>query len=142
MKRLVIALLAALPAGAYACGQQGPMGMMGHGMPGPHPGGPGMLLGAGFYGILAALGYWVLQHAAKETENCVKRAGKTVAWVLIVFGLLGLLCGVMGHIKANCQCKAKCEMQEAGGGGQAGGPAEPQTIQVQVKTVKGEAKKK
>lgn len=140
MKKLVIALLAALPAGAYACGPQGPMGgMMMHGR---MPGHPGMLLGAGLYGVLAALGYWVLQHASKETESCVRRAGKTVAWVLIVFGLLGLLCGVMGHIKANCPCKAKCEMQEAAGGGQAGGPADPQTIQVQVKTVKAEAKKK
>ncbi len=44
------------------------------------------------FALLAAIGYWVLQHAAgnKEAEVYVKRTGQTVGWALLVISLLGV----------------------------------------------------
>lgn len=103
-KLMIVALLAALPVGAQAMG----MGMdcMHGGMRPPHP--MGLHLAIMLYAVMAALGFWVLQRAAKETENCVRRPGKTVAWFLMLFGLLGMLCALVSHVKANCACSKKC----------------------------------
>lgn len=106
MKKLILlTLLAALPAGAQAMG----MDCMHGGMRPPHP--MGLHLAIMLYAVMAALGFWVLQRAAKETESCVRRPGKTVAWFLMLFGLLGMLCALASHVKKNCACSKKCGME-------------------------------
>ncbi|OGR78563.1 MAG: hypothetical protein A2X32_04740 [Elusimicrobia bacterium GWC2_64_44] len=135
MKKLtILALLAALPAGAHAMGMGGGWhgGMYG-GMRPPHP--MGLHLALMLYALMAALGYWVLRHAAAETEKSVRVAGKTVAWFLLVFGLAGMLCALGSHIKSNCGCNKKCGWQEAQGA-EASGPAAPAAVNVQVKVEK------
>ena len=97
MKILIAMLLVAAPAAAQA------MGMHGGGM----HGGAGIHLAVGVYAVLAVLGYWVLQHSAKETVNYVRKTGQVLAWALIVIGLLGVLCGMAAHAKMsakNCRC--------------------------------------
>jgi len=151
MKKLMTVVLLAIPAGAQAAWMHSGMreGMR------FGPPAAGLHFAVALYALLAALGYWVLQHAAKETAASVRRAGKTVAWLLLVTGVCGLLCGVAAHVKRNSCCH-KCAVQaaggqeeqelQAGGGGKAewheakeagaaGGPAQ-QTIKVQVKTEK------
>ena|GEM_PF-5513146 len=59
------------------------------------------------YSLVAALGYWVMQHAAKETANCVKRTGSVLGTVLVVIGLLGVLCGAASHVRKSL-CKKSC----------------------------------
>ena len=123
MIKILAVLLVSLPAGAQAMGMHGNM----RGFP-PEA---SVHLGVGLYAVLAALGYWVLQHAAKETANYSKRAGQLVGWVLIVAGLAGLLCGIAAHAKmAGCH---KCE-----GPGQMmmqreGLPGMPENMEVMVK---------
>lgn len=117
MNKLIAAIISVLPAAAYAYGEV-PGGSLGPAIPGA-PMGPGPLVGYGAFagpggpmgpacgafapilicGVLAALGYWVLQHAAKETGSLVKRTGIAVGMTLVVIGLLGLLCGVGAHAR-------------------------------------------
>lgn len=104
MKKLLIVLLLGAPAAAHAMGAHG-MRMCGQSSVGTH-------FAAALYALMAALGYWVLQHAAKETADYVKRAGQGVGWLLLVMGLLGLLCGVTSHVKKYACC--------GGGGGDTG----------------------
>lgn len=90
MKILISLFLVALPAAAQACGAQG--------------GGQG---GCGFApfllsSVIAALGYWVLQHSGKETAAYVKRTGLAVGLALIAIGLLGLMCTLGSHVKKSC----------------------------------------
>ena len=103
MKRIVTILLVSLPAGAQA------MGM--HGNTGGCAPTDSVHLAVGLYALLAALGYWVLQHAAKETANYSKRAGQLVGWVLIAAGLAGLLCGVAAHAR-KAGCSNQCGWQD------------------------------
>lgn len=44
------------------------------------------------FALLAAVGYWVLQHAAKEKEAevYIKRTGQVVGWALLLISLLGV----------------------------------------------------
>lgn len=91
MKILIAMLVASLPAAAQACG----MGTPG----GEQCGNAGVHAATALYAVLAILGYWVLQHAAKETAKYVKRAGTIAGMTLVVIGLLGFLCGVRSHIK-------------------------------------------
>jgi hypothetical protein len=86
MKILIGLFLLGLPAAAQAGG----MGGCGHGC--GHA-------ATGLYAVLAALGYWVFQHASKETGCCVKPTGSVVGMALVIIGLLGLLCGVGSHVK-------------------------------------------
>jgi len=135
MKKLaILALLAALPAAANAmgmgCGMHG--GMHG-GMRPPHP--MGLHLALMLYALMAALGYWVLRHAAAETAKSVRVAGKTVAWFLMVFGLAGMLCALGSHIKRNACCGKSCGWHDAQGA-EASGPADPAAVNVQVKVEK------
>ena len=110
--------LVALPAAAQATGMYG--GEL-HGEACP----VGMHLAAILYAGVAALGYWVLQHADKDTRGLVKKTGQVVAWTLIVLGLLGFLCGVGSHItKAAGKCGGKCPSGMMDGG-QAGGGGQP-----------------
>lgn len=127
MKKLaIIALLAALPAAAHAMG-------MGYGMHGgmrpPHP--MGLHLALALYALMAALGYWVLRHAAAETVKSVRVAGKTVAWFLLVFGLAGMLCALGSHVRRNCDCGKKCAWTDA-----RGGTADPAAVSTQTKMEK------
>ena len=121
MKWFITALLVALPAAAQAMGMHG-----GEGRAGAAP--IGMHLVTVLYAGVAALGYWVLQHADKDTRGLVKKTGQVVAWTLIVLGLLGFLCGVGAHVAgAAKKCGGKCpsEMmagEQAGGGGQQAQP--------------------
>ena len=89
MKILIALLLVSVPAAAQACGMSGGCGCCG---------GSWGHAAAVLYALLAALGYWVLQHAGKETTNLVKKTGTVVGMTLVVIGLLGLLCGVGSHI--------------------------------------------
>lgn len=109
IKKLIAVLLVAMPAGAQAMG-------MHDGMRGCAPG-MGMHLAAGLYAVLAALGYLVLQHAAKDAVNYSKRAGQVVGWVLIVAGLGGLLCGIANHARtASCnRCAGQGQMMQREG---------------------------
>ena len=92
MKILIAMLLVAAPAAAQAMGMRGGNGCHG----------AGIHLAVGLYALLAALGYWVLQHSAKETAGYIKRTGQALGWALIVTGLLGVLCGVVSHAKSIC----------------------------------------
>lgn len=97
MKLLIALALVCLTSSAQAMG----MGMHGGGHPGAMHG------AIALYAVLAALGYWVLQHAMKETANLVKRTGAVVGLLLVVIGLAGMLCGVGSHIKNSmgaCEC--------------------------------------
>lgn len=108
MKGLITVFLLALPAAAQAMGGEG--GGAGCG------GSCGQAVAA-VYAILAALGYWVMHTACKETSNCVKKIGHVVGSVLVIIGLLGLLCGVGSHIKKSMKsCGGKCgsEMGQSG----------------------------
>ena len=69
------------------------------------------------YAVLAALGYWVLQHAWKETASLIKRTGAVVGLLLVVIGLAGILCGVGSHMKRNYACCENPEMRMRGGPG-------------------------
>lgn len=102
MKVLTGILLLSSPAAAQSMGMPN----------GPCACGPSTatLLAAAVYAILAAIGYWVLQHADKETHNCVKRTGATVGAVLAIVGLIGLLCGVASHIKTAAAPQRSCGM--------------------------------
>lgn len=91
MKILIAMLVASLPAAAQACG----MGLTG----GDQCSTAGVHAATALYAVLAILGYWVLQHAAKETLKYVKRSGTILGMMLVVIGLLGFLCGVRSHIK-------------------------------------------
>lgn len=82
------------------------------------------------YILLAPLGYWVMQHAAKQKdEPCVKRAGLIVAYALMAISLLGVLCGLWGHMRAYSKCRCgdgmmmQVDVQTMRGGmhGQMGG---------------------
>ncbi|MDO8805896.1 MAG: hypothetical protein Q7R35_15865 [Elusimicrobiota bacterium] len=93
MKILISLFLVSLPAAAQACGMSGGVGQGGgQGCGGGHA-------AVAVYAALAVLGYWILQHAAKETATYVKRAGVTVGMTLVVISLFGFLCGVRAHIK-------------------------------------------
>lgn len=122
MKWFITVLLVALPAAAQAMGMR-----MGGGHGGPSP--ASMHLVTVLYAAVAALGYWVLQHADKDTRGFVKKTGYLVAWTLIVLGLMGFLCGVGAHMtNAVSKCGGKCpeEMmqgEQAGGGGWQAQPA-------------------
>ena len=107
MKLLTALLLTAAPAAAQAMEMHG-------GMPGRGPG-IGIHLAVALYALLAALGYWVLQHSAREAANYVKRAGQTLGWALIVIGLLGVLCGLASHARSMGRRMCRCpgtEMME------------------------------
>jgi len=103
MKILIAMLLVAAPVAAQAMGMRGGM-----------HGGAGIHLAMGLYAVLAVLGYWVLQHSAKETVNYVRKTGQVLAWALIVIGLLGVLCGMVNHAKMsakNCRCSGAGMME-------------------------------
>ena len=51
------------------------------------------------FALVAALGYWLLQHAAKETAVYVKRTGTALGMTLAVIGLLGVLARVAVQVK-------------------------------------------
>lgn len=94
MKTLMTMLLISLPAAAQAAGMRHGMGQAAI----------GMHLASVLYAALAALGYWVLQHASKETAAYVKKTGMLVGILIIVVGLLGVLCGVGSHVKRQASC--------------------------------------
>ncbi len=109
MKIFAALLLIALPAAARAGGMHG--GGQWHG--------GGTHAAIVFYGLFAALGYWVLQHAAKETACFVKKTGVVLGMALVIIGLMGVLCGVGSHIKTSLSRHCSC----AGGGAMMhGGP--------------------
>ncbi len=109
IKIILTALLLSLPIGAQA------MGMYGYG--GRYAPGAGVHMTTVLYALLAALGYWVLQHAAKETVNYSKRAGQAVGWTLIVAGLSGMLCGLAAHVRsATCPAPGMGRMMMQRGG--------------------------
>jgi len=128
MKILITLLFVALPAAAQAYAGYG-----------PGPGGPGGCAhgGCGFApflicAVIAALGYWVAQHAAKETANCIKRLGSVTGTILVVIGLLGILCAAGSHIKRNMACHgSKCPSEQ----GVTTGDGEEQKVEVVVKSV-------
>lgn len=128
MKILITLVLVAFPAAAQACGMSGGGYMGGHGGCGFAP----FLLCA----LIAALGYWVAQHAAKETANCIKRLGSVTGTILVIIGLLGILCAAGSHIKRNMPCHgSKCasEMTDSAEGGKAEIVKAPETEKKKVK---------
>jgi len=105
MKALFALILVALPAGAQAMGMHGAMR-------GGCSGG-GAHAAVALYALLAALGYWVLQHAGKETQNYIKRTGVALGMTLVIISLLGMLCGVGSHVKSGMKQSCKCQMTTA-----------------------------
>lgn len=103
MKILGILLFAALPASAQE--MMGPTGCSGNN----HA--TAMMA---VYALLGVVGYWVLQHAAKnkEAEKYVKRTGHIVAWCLLGISLLGTACALSSHIGRNARnrCMGPGEM--------------------------------
>jgi len=131
MKAILALILVGLPAGAQAMGVHGGMGGY------PHGGGAHGAIA--LYSLLAALGYWVLQHAGKQEPKCIKRTGAAVGTIIIIVSLLGLLCGVGSHIKAGMRaCKSQCAGEMALGGGEervvvVDGKREGAPMQINVK---------
>ncbi|PIU18022.1 MAG: hypothetical protein COT18_11345 [Elusimicrobia bacterium CG08_land_8_20_14_0_20_59_10] len=106
MKILMTMLLVSLPAAAQAAGMRHGMGQAA----------VGVHLASVLYAALAALGYWVLQHASKEAAGLVKKTGMLVGTLIIVIGLLGVLCGVGSHIKRQTSCCSDQAAMSQGGG--------------------------
>jgi hypothetical protein len=102
MKILTALLIVAAPAAAQAMGMKCAMPGGGCGS------GAGTHFAVGLYALLAALGYWVLQHSAKEAAGYVKRTGQALGWILAVVGLLGVLCGVAGHGRRMAHKTGRC----------------------------------
>lgn len=75
-----------------------------------HGGGCGTLGGA-LLAAIAALGYWTLSRAEKDS-GAAKRAGQATGWVLVVVGLLGFLCASASHIAKNSG-RSSCHAQES-----------------------------
>lgn len=99
MKMMMTLLLVAAPVSAQA--------MWMH----PMSGGPaGGHFSTVLYGLLAVLGYWVLRTSVNDTPQYVKRTGQGLAWLLIAFGVLGLVCGVSMHAKKSLGCQS-CEIE-------------------------------
>lgn len=140
MKTLTVLLLAGLPAGAWAMGGYG----MGYGM--RHGMGAGGGCGHGavmLYALLGALGYFVLQHAAKQEKKCVAYGGRIFGMIIMIIGLLGVLCGVGSHVKNSMGCSRQCKVEtvEMTEGGEQriektiikGANGDPKQVQVNVK---------
>ena len=109
MKFLAVLLMAGMPAGAWAMGGCGMGPGMGFGM--RHGMGGGCMHGAvALYALIGALGYFVLQHAAKQEKKCVAVGGRIFGMLVMIIGLLGVLCGVVNHAKMAmnrpCMCRA------------------------------------
>ncbi len=125
MKTLIALVLVSLPAAAQAGGMYG--AGQGHG--------GGGHAAAALYAALAVLGYWVLQHAAKEAAGYVKRTGIVLGMTLVVIGLLGFLCGVGHHAKRGmsrqCGCAGQGMMMRGGPEDKMGEmPAMPEGMKV------------
>lgn len=108
MKIFITLFLATLPAAAHAYAGYGPgPGGCGHG-------GCGGFAPFLICAVIAALGYWVAQHAAKETANCIKRMGAVTGTILVIIGLLGILCAAGSHIKRNMACHgSNCPLEQS-----------------------------
>lgn len=127
MKIIIVLLLAGLPAAAHA-GWMG--GGMGHGC--GHCGGHAA---TALYAALAALGYLVFQHSARETAERVRRTGAVVGMTLVIIGLLGFLCGAGSHMRSGM---SRCRGYEGQGMMMGGGiegkmgemPIKPENIKV------------
>ena len=105
---------------AVACAMGGP-GMGGPGMgAGAHGG--GLVAGALMAGV-AALGWWLLTRAHKETERALLWSGRVVGWVLLAGGLAGFLCAGLSPAARAMRACSSCSMQgsQSGGGGGGGG---------------------
>ncbi|HOX24056.1 MAG TPA: hypothetical protein PLL10_11360 [Elusimicrobiales bacterium] len=150
MKFLTVLLLAGLPAGAWAMGGCGMGPGMGYGM--RHGMGGGCGHGAvALYALIGALGYLVLQHAAKQEKKCVAYGGRIFGMLIMIIGLLGVLCGVVSHAKSAMGCGSRCKVEavEVTEGGPMeqriektiikGANGDPKQVQVNVKVT--EAKK-
>ncbi|MDA8243709.1 MAG: hypothetical protein M0025_06265 [Elusimicrobia bacterium] len=132
MKKLTALLLLGLPAGGWAMG----MGWGGGGYYWGHPHPAAGHFAAVLYGLLAALGYWVLQHGARQEKKCAMWGGHITGWALIIVGLLGLLCGAMSHAWMGHRCCGEgpgWNMQVEEQGANSG---EERTVKVQVKAEK------
>ena len=92
MKGLIAVLFAAAPAAAQPVGTFAGMG----GGWQPYSQGHKVL---GAFALVAALGYWLLQHASKETAAYVKRTGTALGMTLAIVGLLGVFGTIATHIK-------------------------------------------
>ncbi len=101
MKSFTTLLLLSLPAVARACMCGAPGGCCA-----PH--GHGGLLAGALFAAVAALGYWVLQHADKQARKLIQRTGQITGFTLVVLGLAGLLCSVVGHVKDKACCCGPC----------------------------------
>ncbi len=110
IKSLMAISLLSLPAAAQAMGGYGGGCGGGHKCCGH--------LAIFIYAVLAVLGYWVLQRADKENGALVKKTGSVIAWVLMIVGLLGVLCGVGSHIKGSMpdKCGGNCPSEMVGNG--------------------------
>lgn len=100
MKIIITLLLLSIPAAAGAGGMHG----CGHG--------GGGHMATALYGLFAALGYWVLQHAAKEAAGFVKKTGVALGMALVIIGLIGVLCGVGSHITKGLSRCCSCQERE------------------------------
>ena len=130
MKIFLTLFFVALPAAAQACGMSG--GGYGHG--GCSSFAPFLICA-----LIAALGYWVAQHSAKETANCIKRLGSVTGTILVVIGLLGILCAAGSHIKRSMACHgSKCPLEQ----GAMSGNEEKVDVKVEVVKAAGTAQKK
>lgn len=109
MKILITLFLTVLPAAAQACGMAG--GGYDHG--GYGHGGCGSFAPFLICAVIAALGYWVAQHAAKETANGIKRLGSVTGTILVIIGLLGILCAAGSHIKKSMACHGSCPHEQS-----------------------------
>jgi hypothetical protein len=94
MKALLSAFFVSLPAAAQAMCMTGSAG----GCCGAHHGG---LIAGAAYAVVATLGYWVLLQAVKESSTCIKRIGDVLGSILVIVGLLGLLCALVGHVRGS-----------------------------------------
>lgn len=97
------------------------MGGMGAG---PHSGGGGLGAGALMAGV-AALGWWLLTKAHKETDKALLWSGRALGWLLLAGGLAGFLCAGLMHAARAWKTGSSCSMHGSGSGPGALPPGHP-----------------
>ncbi|MBI3297800.1 MAG: hypothetical protein HYZ75_06540 [Elusimicrobia bacterium] len=74
-----------------------------------------LLLTGALMGVVAALGWWLLSKALKETDKELFWSGRVLGWLLLAVGLGGFLCASISHGLRGVKACSSCAMHGAGG---------------------------
>ena len=83
--------------------------------------GGGLGAGALMAGV-AALGWWLLTKAHKETDKTLLWSGRALGWVLLAGGLAGFVCAGLMHAGRTWKTGSSCSIHGSGSGGTGGLP--------------------